>query len=97
MVPHFIIIHLSKWKNLLVHKVHLLLIFILIFSLCVFRHKCTFSGRLLMLVLGSFKVASEDGKRELENLGCIRKSIGLDYPLIIINWGALHHTEIWPK
>lgn len=34
MVPHFIIIHLSKWKNLLVHKVHLLLIFILIFSLC---------------------------------------------------------------
>lgn len=31
MVPHFIIIHLQKWKNLLVHKVHLFLIFILIF------------------------------------------------------------------
>ena len=50
-----------------------------------------------MLVLGSFKVTSEDGKRELGNLGCIRKSIGLDYPLIIINWGVLHHTEIWHK
>lgn len=48
-----------------------------------------------MLVLGSFKVTSEDGKRELGNLGCIRKSIGLDYPLM--NWGALHHTEIRHK
>ena len=50
-----------------------------------------------MLVPGSFKVTSEDGKTELGNLECIRKSIGLDCPLRIINWGALHHTEVWCK
>lgn len=50
-----------------------------------------------MLVPGSFKVTSEDGKTELGNSGCVRKSVGLDYPLIIINWGALHHTEICHK
>lgn len=50
-----------------------------------------------MLVPGSFKVASEDGKAELGSLGCVRKSVGLDYPLIIISWGALHHIEICHK
>lgn len=95
MVPHFIIIHLSKWKKPFSTYVHLLLIFILIFSLCVFRHKCTFSGRLLILLPVSFKVASEDGKMELGNSGCVRKSKGLDYPLMIRNWGSVHHAEIW--
>lgn len=32
---------------------------------------------------------------QLGNLGCIRKSIGLDY--LLINGGALYHTEIWHK
>jgi len=50
-----------------------------------------------MLVPGSFKVTSEDGKTELGNLGCIRKSVGQDYALIIINWGSLPHTEICYK